>query len=47
MNDRYQIKRKPGGYLRVDDLMEDRVDGYWHMGDQEWFDLQAFMEAVS
>lgn len=47
MSNRYQVRRKPGYFLRVVDLEKDRVEGYWNFKDKTWFDLQAFMENVS
>lgn len=34
--ERYQVRRKPGKALRVVDLKEDRVDGYWFMKEGRW-----------
>ena len=35
----YAVRRKLGSTLRVDNLTEDRVEGYWNMRDQSWFPL--------
>lgn len=43
-SERYQVRRKPGKLLRVADLRDQRVDGYWHMERDYWFDARNFID---
>lgn len=42
--ERYQVRRKPGHALRVVDRRDNRVDGYWYMEDEHWFDARNFID---
>lgn len=44
MNYCYHVKRLPGGFLRVVDLEDDRVEGVWNQEDKRWFDLRGFLD---
>ena len=42
--ERYDVRRKPGWLLQVVDLKYTRVEGYWDMEQERWFDVQAFLK---
>lgn len=44
MIERYQVRRKPGRIIRVVDLEDDRIEGYWLMSEGEWFDARSFID---
>jgi len=44
--ERYQLK-KLGSNIRVVDLKEDRVVGYWDQEEKYWFDVQNFIGGES
>lgn len=42
--ERYQVRRKPGKALRVVDRRDNRIDGYWYMEEENWFDARNFID---
>lgn len=40
----FETHHLPGGYIRVLDLDNGEVEGYWNSDEKTWFDYQAFMD---